>query len=42
MSERPAAPRISSSELRKSVAIVTVESFYASHAEALQMKLEDP
>src|SRR5436305_2099546 len=40
MSERPAAPVVSSSEVRKSVPVVTVESFYASHAEALQMKLE--
>src|SRR5437016_11929279 len=32
----------STSDLRKSVPIVTVESFYKSHAEKLQMKLEGP
>lgn len=40
MSDRSAAPIISSSEGRKSVPVVTVESFYTMHAEALQMKLE--
>ncbi|HKQ36960.1 MAG TPA: HPr(Ser) kinase/phosphatase, partial [Verrucomicrobiae bacterium] len=32
----------SSSDLRKSVPVVTVESFYNSHAEKLQMKLDGP
>ena len=32
----------STSDLRKSIPIVTVESFYKSHAEKLQMKLEGP
>src|SRR5262252_4576768 len=32
----------STSELRKSIPVVTVESFYKSHAEKLQMKLEGP
>jgi HPr kinase/phosphorylase len=32
----------SSSGQQKSVPIVTVESFYSSHAEKLQMKLEGP
>src|SRR6266576_1542103 len=32
----------STSDLRKSVPVVTVESFYKSHAEKLQMKLEGP
>src|SRR3954466_7233568 len=32
----------SSSDQQKSVPIVTVESFYTSHAEKLQMKLEGP
>jgi HPr kinase/phosphorylase len=43
MSERPGTQTITStSDLRKSVPIVTVESFYNSHAEKLQMKLEGP
>ena len=38
-----AAPKITStSEQRKTVPVVTVESFYNSHAEKLQMKLEGP
>src|SRR5262249_61317261 len=32
----------SASDQRKSVPVVTVESFYTSHAEKLQMKLEGP
>src|SRR5213592_2851763 len=32
----------STSDLRKSVPVVTVESFYKLHAEKLQMKLEGP
>ena len=32
----------STSDLRKSVPVVTVESFYKSHAEKLQMKLDGP
>src|SRR5215475_12509972 len=32
----------SPSDRRKSVPVVTVETFYNSHAEALQMKLEGP
>src|SRR3982750_1941011 len=32
----------STSDLRKSVPVVTVDSFYNSHAEKLQMKLEGP
>src|SRR5919202_5974112 len=32
----------STSDLRKTVPVVTVESFYNSHAEKLQMKLEGP
>src|SRR5881275_3595182 len=32
----------STSDLRKSVPVVTVESFYKSHAEKLQMKLQGP
>src|SRR6202795_1027811 len=43
MSERPGTQTITStSDLRKSVPVVTVESFYDSHAEKLQMKLEGP
>ncbi len=43
MSERPGTQTITStSDLRKSVPVVTVESFYNSHAEKLQMKLEGP
>src|ERR1700719_3143556 len=41
MSEQPATQTITStSDQRKSVPVVTVESFYKSHAEKLQMKLE--
>src|SRR5437016_12246220 len=32
----------STSDLRKSIPVVTVESFYKSHAEKLQMKLQGP
>src|SRR5438067_13300397 len=32
----------STSDQQKSVPVVTVESFYGSHAEKLQMKLEGP
>src|SRR5436853_7896727 len=32
----------STSDQQKSVPVVTVESFYSSHAEKLQMKLEGP
>src|SRR6266513_2990627 len=32
----------SSSDQRKSVPVITVDSFYNSHAENLQMKLEGP
>jgi HPr kinase/phosphorylase len=43
MSEQPGTQSISSSsEQRKSVPVVTVESFYTKHAEKLQMKLEGP
>src|SRR5437588_11364551 len=43
MSERPGTQTITStSDLRKSVPVVTVESFYNSHAAKLQMKLEGP
>src|SRR5437588_4327374 len=43
MSERPGTQTITStSDLRKSVPVVTIESFYNSHAEKLQMKLEGP
>jgi HPr kinase/phosphorylase len=43
MSEEPAMQTITStSDQRKSVPVVTVESFYNSHAEKLQMKLEGP
>jgi HPr kinase/phosphorylase len=43
MSERPGTQTITStSDLRKSVPVVTVESFYNSHADKLQMKLEGP
>jgi HPr kinase/phosphorylase len=43
MAARPATQTItSSSSQRKSVPVVTVESFYNSHAEKLQMKLEGP
>src|SRR5467141_770024 len=43
MAEEPGTQTItSSSDRQKSVPIVTVESFYNSHAEKLQMKLEGP
>jgi HPr kinase/phosphorylase len=43
MAARPATQTITStSDQRKSVPVVTVESFYNSHAEKLQMKLEGP
>ena len=43
MNERPAIQTIASvSDQRKSVPVVTVESFYNLHAEKLQMKLEGP
>ncbi|HXX41473.1 MAG TPA: HPr(Ser) kinase/phosphatase [Chthoniobacterales bacterium] len=43
MSEQPAIQTITStSDQRKSVPVVTVESFYKSHAEKLQIKLEGP
>src|ERR1700750_597619 len=43
MAEEPGPQTItSSSDQQKSVPIVTVESFYNSHAENLQMKLEVP
>lgn len=43
MTEQPATQKITStSAQRKSVPVVTVESFYTSHAEKLQMKLEGP
>src|SRR3989475_5164880 len=43
MAARPATLTVTStSDQRKSVPVVTVESFYNSHAEKLQMKLEGP
>jgi HPr kinase/phosphorylase len=43
MSERPGTQTITSeSAQRKSVPVITVESFYNSHAQRLQMKLEGP
>lgn len=43
MSEQAATYTITSvSDARRTVPVVTVESFYNSHAEALQMKLEGP
>src|SRR6516165_11537587 len=43
MSERDGTKTITSpTEQQKSVPVVTVESFYNSHAEKLQMKLEGP
>jgi HPr kinase/phosphorylase len=43
MSERPGTQTITSaSDQQKSVPVVTVESFYNSHAEKLHMKLEGP
>ncbi|MEP6603063.1 MAG: HPr(Ser) kinase/phosphatase [Spartobacteria bacterium] len=43
MSERPGTQTINSaSAQRKTVPVVTVESFYNSHAEKLQMKLDGP
>src|SRR4051812_5682534 len=41
MADKPTAQAISSgSDLRKNIPVVTVESFYQSHAEKLQLKLE--
>ena len=43
MAEEPGTQTITSqSDQQKSVPVVTVESFYESHAEKLQMKLEGP
>jgi HPr kinase/phosphorylase len=43
MKERPGKQTITSqSDLRKSVPVVTVESFYNLHADKLQMKLDGP
>src|SRR6266576_660807 len=43
MAEQPGTQTITStSDQQKSVPVVTVESFYNSHAEKLQMKLEGP
>src|SRR6202051_2202137 len=43
MAQRAATQTITSaSDQRKSVPVVTVESFYNSHAEKLQMKLDGP
>src|SRR4026209_749192 len=43
MAEQPGTQTITSpSDQRKSVPVVTVDSFYNSHAEKLQMKLEGP
>src|ERR1700704_4626748 len=43
MSERPGTQTITSeSAQRKSVPVITVETFYNSHAQRLQMKLEGP
>src|SRR5438045_7016465 len=43
MAEQPGTQTITStSNQQKSVPVVTVESFYNSHAEKLQMKLEGP
>jgi HPr kinase/phosphorylase len=43
MAARPATQTITSpSDQRKSVPVVTVDSFYNSHAEKLQMKMEGP
>jgi len=43
MAEEPGTQTITSqSDQQKSVPVVTVESFYKSHAEKLQMKLEGP
>jgi HPr kinase/phosphorylase len=43
MAAKPNTQTITStSDLRKSIPVVTVESFYKSHAEKLQMKLEGP
>jgi HPr kinase/phosphorylase len=43
MTQRAATQTITSaSDQRKSVPVVTVESFYTSHAEKLQMKLDGP
>src|SRR5256885_10310199 len=40
--ERGTQTITSTSDQRKSVPVVTVESFYNSHAEKLQMKLDGP
>src|ERR1041385_9320522 len=40
MAQRGTQTITSTSNQRKSVPVVTVETFYKSHAEALQMKLE--
>ncbi len=43
MSEQPGTQTITSASVqRKTVPVVTVESFYNSHAEKLHMKLEGP
>src|SRR2546423_14045424 len=43
MTAQPATQTITStSDQRKSVPVITVESFYTSHAEKLQMKLDGP
>src|SRR3954465_12983152 len=42
MAVRPASTIKSNSSLRKSIPVVTVESFYKSHAGKLQMKLQGP
>src|SRR6185312_12232558 len=43
MAAKPASQTItSSSDKRKTIPVVTVDSFYSSHAEKLQMKLEGP
>src|ERR1700758_1567282 len=43
MAARPATQTFTStSDQRKSVPVVTVESFYRSHADKLQMKLDGP
>src|SRR5690349_21152566 len=42
MSDRSGSQTTTSSHPRKSVPVVTVESFYNAHSEALQMKLDGP
>src|SRR3954471_21527638 len=43
MNEQPATQTITShSDVRKSVPVVTVKTFFDAHAEELQMKLEGP